>query len=280
MTPEDIASVTQIATKFGIWKIKLTGGEPLLRDDVTDIIRAITSIRHVRQLSLVTNGLLLASRAEELKSAGLDFVAVSLPALDRWKYRQITRADRLDDVLEGIDKAHKAGLQVVLNIVLLNQLNIDEIPKLIDFAAGVNAIVKFIELLVMPSDEKTLRKYHYSPDLLEQRLATTSISSRGWSTGGRPKAHSHFELKHDVEAMVFRYPCNSRSCEDCPEVYDGLRLTSDGKLASCILRTDNHVDILSLIRSGASDLELERAFSNALAEIGKPPAGEVSCING
>ena len=277
LSSEEIVRVVKVGTKFGVWKIKLTGGEALLRNDITDIIRAITRVPRVRQLSLVTNGVLLANKAEELKSAGLDFVAVSIPTLDPVKYKGITRADHLDTVLKGIEEAHKVGLQVVLNVVLLNELNISEIPRLIDFAAGINAIVKFIELLVVPSDEEALSKYHYNPDLLAQQLGRISLSTKGWATGGRPKAHSHFELQNGAEVMIFRYPCNSRSCERCVEVYDGLRLTSDGRLASCILRDDNYVDILSLIRKGASEEELERTFSRAMTEIGKPPFRELSC---
>jgi cyclic pyranopterin phosphate synthase len=277
MSPGEIARVVRAAAKFGIWKIKLTGGEPLLRTDITDIIRLITQLPTVRQLSLVTNGLLLVKRARELKAAGLDFVAVSIPTLDAEKYKKITRADRLDTVVKGIEEAHKAGLQVALNVVLLNGLNISEIPRLIDFAGGVDAIVKFIELLIVPSEEETLSKYHYNPNLLAQQLGRVCVSDKGWATGGRPKAHTHFELKNNVEAMVFRYPCNSLSCEQCTEVYDGLRLTSDGRLASCILRVDNYVDVLSLIRRGASETELEGAFSRAMTEIGKAPLNVIPC---
>jgi cyclic pyranopterin phosphate synthase len=277
MSPEEIVRVVKVGTKFGVWKIKLTGGEPLLRNDVTDIIRAITRVPRVRQLSLVTNGVLLAKKAEELKGAGLDFVAVSIPTLDPVTYEKITGADRLENVLEGISEAHKAGLQVVLNVVLLNGVNISEIPRLVDFAAGVDSIVKLIELLIVPSGPETLRKYHYDPDLLEPKLRQACVSDEGWSTGGRPKAHSHFELQNGAEVMIFRYPCNSRSCERCVEVYDGLRLTSDGRLASCILRDDNFVDILPLIKKGASEEELESTFSRAMTEIGKPPFDKVSC---
>jgi cyclic pyranopterin phosphate synthase len=277
MSPEEIAQVVRIGAKFGVWKIKLTGGEPLLRSDICDVIRAINQISHVRQLSLVTNGVLLAKKAQEISNAGLDFVAVSIPTLDPVKYREITGADCIDHVLDGIQQAHKVGLQVVLNVVVLNEVNVNETLKLIDFAGTIGAIVKFIELLVVPSDEQTLRRYHYDPGLLVQQLGRISVSSTGWSTGGRPKAHPHFRFSNGVEALVVRYPCNTRSCDLCTRFYDGLRLTSDGRLASCMLRDDNCADILSLVRRGASERELEDMFSNAMVEIGKPPFDEVVC---
>jgi cyclic pyranopterin phosphate synthase len=271
MTPREIAQVTKIAAKFGVWKVKITGGEPLLRRDATDIISEITQIPQIRQVSLVTNGVLLPRRAQEIKNAGLDFVAVSIPTLDHKKYKEITGADCLDIVLKGISAARDAGLQVVLNVVLLNEVNITEIPALIELAKKSKAIIKFIELLTLPSDALRLNKYHYDPELLVQELSQISVSREGWATGGRPKAHSHFDLENGVEAMVFRYPCNTRSCERCTEVYDGLRLTADGRLGSCMLRDDNHADIGLAMRNGVTEQDLERVFLKAMGEIGKSP---------
>jgi cyclic pyranopterin phosphate synthase len=209
-------------------------------------------------VSLVTNGILLSRRAEEIKNAGLDFVAVSVPTLDHEKYRGITGADCLDIALEGIFAARDAGLQVVLNVVLLNGLNITEIPAFIDLAKRSKSIIKFIELLMLPSDALRLNKYHYDPELLARELSRISVSRKGWATGGRPKAHSHFELENGVEAIVLGYPCNTRSCERCTEVYDGLRLTADGKLGSCMLRDDNQEDIGLAMRNGATEQDLEK----------------------
>jgi cyclic pyranopterin phosphate synthase len=244
LTAEEIAAVMRVAAEFEFRSIKFTGGEPLLRRDLPEIIRGVPS---GMECSLTTNGTLLAGLAEELKEAGLSRVNVSLDSLDPETYRKITRKDCLADVLEGIEAALDAGLTPVkLNMVVLSGINEHEVPAFLDFVKGNRDLVlQLIELMDIRDCP-----YHSELSDLEEDLArqSTHILTRRMH-------HRHKYCCNGSEVEVVRPLHNTEFCAFC----NRLRLTSDGMLKPCLLRTDNHVDI-----RGARGDDLKELFIEAV----------------
>ena len=244
MSAPEIAAVMQVAHEFEFRSVKFTGGEPLLRSDVLEIVHAVPD---GMESSMTTNGTLLADIAEDLKQAGLRRVNVSLDSLDHGTYKAITGTDRLDAVLEGIDAALDAGLTPVkLNMVVLSGINDHEIEDFIRFVKGNRDLVlQLIELMEMKGCS-----YHSMLNGLEERLAerSTQVLTR----------RMHHRKKYCLEGSeveVVRPLHNTEFCAFC----NRLRVTSDGKLKPCLLRTDNHVDI-----RGKTGDELRELFIEAV----------------
>lgn len=241
---EEIQEILRVGAKFGIRSVKLTGGEPLVRKDILDIVRAIPD---GIEASLTTNGTLLEGLAHDLKAAGLSRVNVSLDTLRPERYRAITKRDLLDRVVRGIKAAVDAGLTPVkLNMVLLKDVNEDEVD---DFFAFVrendNLILQVIEL--MEFNECIL---HGDVDRLEKEIAEHSKEILT-----RRMHHRKKYCMDGAEVEVVRPLHNTEFCAYC----NRLRVTSDGFLKPCLLRTDNHIDI-----RGKHGKELEDLFVKAV----------------
>jgi cyclic pyranopterin phosphate synthase len=239
-------------------KIKLTGGEPLLRDDLQEIIREIA--QYAEEVSLTTNGVLLEKRADDLRDAGLKRVNVSLCSTTREGFRRITKKDCMLQVRNGVRAALRSGLfPVKINMVVLKGVNVGEIPKAIDFAQESGAILQLIEF--QPIQRKnTLRweRFHYDLTPFEKQLREKAVSieenplhKRRRYCLKRGGGLAYIEIVHPMH--------NSEFCRNCTR----LRVTSDGKLKPCLLRNDNLVDIALLIRRGAEPDELKEAFKKA-----------------
>lgn len=242
LTAGEIAEVMRVAAGFEFRSVKFTGGEPLLRTDLPEIIRSVPS---GMESSLTTNGTLLACLAKDLKEAGLSRVNVSLDSLDPETYRKITRRDCLGEVLEGIEAALDAGLTPVkLNMVVLSGINEHEVPAFLDFVKGKRDLVlQLIELMDIRDCP-----YHSELSGLEEELArqSTHILTRRMH-------HRHKYCCNGSEVEVVRPLHNTEFCAFC----NRLRLTSDGMLKPCLLRTDNHVDIRGAKGDDLKDLFIE-----------------------
>ncbi|RXE55417.1 molybdenum cofactor biosynthesis protein MoeA [Methanoculleus taiwanensis] len=245
MSTEEIAELMQVAAKFGIRSIKFTGGEPMLRPDLLDIIRAVPP---GIESSMTTNGTLLAGKAAALKEAGLSRVNVSLDTLRPDRYREITGRDQLDRVLAGIRAAIDAGLTPVkLNMVLLEGINDDEFDDFMEFVRGNrNLILQVIELMDFHGC-----KFHGDVDGVERDLNT-----RAEQIVTRRMHHRKKYCLDDAEVEVVRPLHNTEFCEFC----NRLRVTSDGKLKPCLLRSDNLIPI-----RGKHGEDLEAAFREAVS---------------
>ncbi|MDQ1283138.1 MAG: 3,8-cyclase [Euryarchaeota archaeon] len=228
ISDEMIASVTRAAAQLGVRSIKFTGGEPLLRHDLAGLIREMPQELN---LSLTTNGILLAEQARSLAMAGLDRVNVSLDSLNPRTYMAITGGQEgdLEKVLAGIDAALDAGLvPIKLNIVVLKE-NEAEIPDLIDFCRKKGLIAQLIQLL-------DLKHQGISGDIdaIERRLAEQADSVH---TREMHRRRKYFIDGAEVE--IVRPMDNTEFCANCTR----LRVTSDGKIKPCLLRSDNLVEI-------------------------------------
>ncbi|MEW6593192.1 MAG: GTP 3',8-cyclase MoaA [Candidatus Hadarchaeota archaeon] len=253
MSAKEIGKIVHIATGFGINKIKLTGGEPLLRPDILDIVREVV-IQGVEEVSLTTNGVLLASMAAQLAEAGLDRVNISLDTLNHEKFFEITGSSRLNDVLAGVDAALEAGLNPVkLNMVVLSGVNDSEVERMIAYASGCGAILQLIELIDL--NGRDFPAYHRGLSDLEQKLRAKAVEI---NTRRSMQARKKYILPAgEVELVCPMH--NTEFCSHCTR----LRLTADGRLKPCLMRNDNLVDVISPLR--AADVEgARRAFEEAI----------------
>jgi cyclic pyranopterin phosphate synthase len=245
LTAVEIADVLKVAAHFGIRSVKFTGGEPMLRPDLLEIIRSVPA---GMESSITTNGTLLAGLAADLKQAGLRRVNISIDSLNHKTYKKITGTDKLDDVLEGITTALETGLTPVkLNMVVLSGINDHEIDDFLAFVRGNrNLVLQLIEL--MHFNECT---NHGDLNIVENELA-----ARSKQIITRRMHHRKKYCLDGAEVEVVRPLHNTEFCAFC----NRLRVTSDGKLKPCLLRTDNHIDIC-----GKSGTELEELFKKAVA---------------
>ena len=249
---EEIVRILKIAVRVGVRKVRLTGGEPLARKDIPYLIKLIKSIEGIRDLSLTTNGILLARYADKLAEAGLDRVNISLDSLKPERYREITRGGDINAVFSGIEAAEKAGLDPVkINVVPIRGINDDEI---LDFALMTLKYpyqVRFIEFMpfgmpgvwkperLIPSEETRSVVEHIGP------LTPVKLRKSG------PARYFRFEGAAGV--LGFISPLSNHFCGEC----NRLRLTADGKLRPCLF-SETEIDLKSVLRSDAADAEIER----------------------
>ena len=254
MTPDEIYRISKIAKKIGVNKIRLSGGDPLVRKDIVEIVEKIASL-DFKDISLTTNGVLLEKYAEDLKKAGLDRVNVSLDTLNRETYKFVTKMDYLEKAKAGILKAVEVGLYPVkINMVVMKDLNTDEIKDMFNFCKDHGIILQLIELIESENcdDDKFSAEYHYPLDELENKLAdiASHVRERKFMQG-RKKYYIN-----DGEIEIVRPVDNSSFCANCSR----LRITPDGKIKPCLLRNDNLVELISHVRNGESDEALEEIF--------------------
>ena len=256
MTPEEIQRIVNIAASFGIRKVKLTGGEPLLREDILEIVKRIEDTLGVEEVSMTTNGLLLAGYAERLKEAGLARVNVSLDTSKPEKFKQITGLDALEEVIRGIEGASKAGLNPVkVNMVLLKGVNEDEVTSMIRLAREKNIILQIIEL-ESPDEDELYNTYHVDLGSVEDSLEKAAEKTTVRRMHHRKKYH----LRKGGEVEIVKPMHNTEFCRHC----NRIRVTSDGKLKPCLFRYDNLVDLLGPMRRGAPEKTLREFFLEAV----------------
>lgn len=256
MSPEEIEFIVRVAASLGVWGVKLTGGEPLLRDDIIEIVRRVSRVPGIKDLSLTTNGFFLEKYAKQLREAGLLRVNVSLDTLRAERFREITGVDAYEKVIRGIIEAKNVGLSPIkVNMVLLKGINEDEIDEMIEFVRENCLILQIIEF-EQPYEDAFYMKYHASLDDIEERLEKESNKIIVRRMHHRKK----YILDDGAEVEVVRPMHNTEFCLHC----NRIRLTSDGKLKPCLFRNDNLVDLLGPIRSGADEEQLKNLFIRAV----------------
>ena len=262
MTPREIQKIVSIATSLGIDKIKLTGGEPLLRNDIVEIVRRIHEVHSVKDIGITTNGILLKELAKSLNNSGLDRVNISLGSIRRETYLKISGVDALNQVLLGVSEAIRVGLKPVkLNMVVLRGVNDDQVWEMLDFSRKEDLILQLIEVEADRSDSKYYRLYHTDFSSIEAIL-----EDKAGKVDIRDMQHRRrFHLRDGGEVEVVRPMHNTEFCANC----NRLRLTSDGKLKPCLFQSENMVDIIASLRGGASNDALRRDFIKAV-EMRKP----------
>ncbi len=255
MTAQEIRRITRIAVGLGISRVKITGGEPLMRKDIIEIVKSIAILPGLEDVSITTNGTLLPFLAEELRSAGLRRLNITLPSLDPEIYRELT-GGRISDALDGVREAVAKGFNPVkLNMVILNHVNDAEIPEMMEYAAQSGTILQLIELEPINVHDDYYDSHHRSLDDYEDMLRQKAIRVES----RRFMHNRHIYQLPDVRVEIVHPIENTEFCMHCTR----LRVTSDGKLKPCLMKNDNLIDIVSVVRSGADDIELQRLFKQA-----------------
>jgi cyclic pyranopterin phosphate synthase len=261
MTPREIDKIIEIAGKVGIEKLKITGGEPLLRVDIIDIVRRAS--KHMMEVSMTTNGVLLERYAEAMKRAGLKRVNVSFDAYDPGTFQRITNKNSYYEVKRGVIEAINAGLNPVkLNMVVLKGVNDHALQSAMEFASSVGAVLQLIEFEGSRevAQKPFFKMYHYDLGGVEEELGRVAIVVKQRDMHRRKKYIIPYNNNGSTEVEVVRGMHNSVFCRNCTR----LRITSGGKLKPCLLKKDNHIDLIELVRSGANDDELITSFEKAI----------------
>jgi cyclic pyranopterin phosphate synthase len=259
MTTSDVEKLLETAGAAGIQKLKITGGEPLLREDISNIVRMGSDI--FEEVSMTTNGVLLASFARDLRKAGLDRVNVSLDALDPGLYQSITGSDDMERVIEGIDTALQTGLAPLkVNSVMLNGVNVSELPHLLDFASSRGVTLQLIELNPVDGNGgEKLRQYVHPLHDIEKALAAQAVNVSRNELHDR-KRYAVRLNGSTVLVEIVRSVGRSGFCMNCTRI----RATASGMLKPCLMSGDGMTDFLSPLRAGASDDELRLLFEDVI----------------
>ncbi len=283
MQYEEIIYLAKIFVELGIEKIRITGGEPLLRRQLEKLIAGLSQLP-LKDLALTTNGFRLAEKAQALREAGLNRVTVSLDTLDPDKFEKITGSRSLDRVLRGLEVASQVGLAPVkVNVVLIRGFNDDEIQRFGEFARNYGYIVRFIEFMPLDEDKNWSRskivpeRYIFSE--LEKIKPLKPVETAPSSTSRR------FRFSDGIGEIGVISSISSPFCSSCTR----LRLTADGKLRTCLFSIFDY-DLLSKVREGIDEGQLKEYikkiafFKESGHQIGKKnfvqPMRNMSLIGG
>jgi cyclic pyranopterin phosphate synthase len=259
MTFADIERIVYHASKHGIHHLKLTGGEPLLREDILKIVKMVSPL--MDDLSMTTNGERLEDLASDLKTAGLSRINVSLHSLNKETYHRITGTDNLEVVKRGIQKAVEAGLSPVkINVTVLRGYNDNEIREMMEFAADMRCTLQLIELQQMQDDDTDISDLRVNLDVIESEISKVAIRTEKRHLNGRNQYVVPLAGGREVTVEIVKPMHNSAFCDECTR----LRITSDGKLKPCLLRNDNLVEIAHDDEVILNDESLDLAFRKAV----------------
>ena len=238
LTLEETATIAKAFTRLGVKKIRITGGEPLIRQNIIQLFEDIGKLPDLEELTTTTNGSQLVTLAEPLKKAGVKRINISLDSLEPKKFKNITRTGKLENVLSGIDKALSVGFKKIkINAVILKNRNHDEVVNLVRFAIGRKIDISFIEEMPLGIiDEHNRNEVYYSSDQIKHDLEQEfELVSSTESTGGPSRYHKVVGTNTKVG---FISPHSHNFCDQCNRV----RLTAEGRLLLC-LGQEHSVDL-------------------------------------
>jgi cyclic pyranopterin phosphate synthase len=254
---EDIRRVVEAASELGIRRVKITGGEPLLREDLVDIVWAISLTDGVEDISMTTNATLFSDKnVEGLYEAGLKRVNVSLDSLRKEVYERITQSKKFEAAVNGLIKCTETFSLVKINMVLLKGLNDGEILDMLDFARNYGAILQLIELVDANKGGDVFGEFRVDMDEVERILREKAVGYYCREMQGRPK----YYFKDGGVMEVVRPMHNTVFCAKCPRI----RLTWDGKLKPCLL-TNDIIDISTALKKRGNKSELKKLLEVCIA---------------
>ena len=261
LTLEELAQVGQAFTELGVDKIRITGGEPLVRRNVLQLFRSLGELPGLRELVLTTNGSQLPRYARELRHAGVRRLNISLDSLDPERFRRLTRKGELSQVLAGIDAAHEAGFErIKLNAVILRNRNHDEVLDLVRFAIDRGLDLSFIEEMPLGviGDHDRAEAYYSSDEIRADLERHYELLPTTESTGGPSR---YFRIPGIASRIGFISPHSHNFCETCNRV----RVTVEGRLLLC-LGQEHSVDLRQVLRTHPGDMNrLKQTLIEAMA---------------
>lgn len=257
LTFEEIERLTRLFVELGVDKVRLTGGEPLVRQDLPLLIEKLSAVNGLEDLCLTTNGALLAERVDALKRAGLRRVNISIDTLDADKFKRMTKRGDLNKVLEGIFAAQRSGLAPIkLNAVVERGVNDDDILPLVEFSRQHDFAMRFIEYMdVGNSNEWSSAKLVSKKEIIEKIHVRYPLREIGRDKGSAPSVDYEFvDGRGDLGVIA---SVTEPFCSSCTRI----RITADGKIVTCLFSQLGH-DVKSRLRGGASDAEISDFIAN------------------
>jgi len=251
LTFDEIIRLSSILASLGVEKIRLTGGEPLVRPSIENLIKSIRKIRHIKSVGLTTNGLLLSDKIDALKSSGLDSVNISLDSFKEDRFRMMTGINGLNKVISSIQKARDAGFNVKINTVVVRGWNDDEVVEFANFARRTGITVRFIEFMPLDGTGIWRSDLVFSKNEMVEKLES-NIGKMFPMLEQEISAPAKLYSFSDGEGTIGFIPSVTEPfCNQC----DRIRLTSDGRFLTCLFENPGY-DIKRDLREGASDQEL------------------------
>jgi cyclic pyranopterin phosphate synthase len=257
LTFEEITRLATLFVQLGVEKIRLTGGEPLVRQSLERLVKKLSIIHGVKDLCLTTNGALLAEKVESLKQAGLRRINVSLDSLDADKFKRITKRGNLDAVLEGLFAAKRHGLEPIkLNAVIERGVNDDDILDLVEFSREHGFGMRFIEYMdVGNSNNWTSKKLVQKKEIIERIHSRYPLKEVGRAQGSAPAVDYEFIDGHGDIGVIASV--TEPFCSSCTRA----RITADGKMVTCLFSDVGH-DLKAILRNGTSDQEILKLLAS------------------
>ena len=256
---EEILRLVSVAADLGIDKVRVTGGEPLVRKGIYNFISSLTGIAGIKDVSITTNGVLLKAGLESLRAAGIKRINVSLDTLNRRKYEMITGSDEFEAVWLAIEKARKMGFKPIkINVVVMKGINDDELKDFAKLSVKNHYHIRFIEYMPISANNNP-QHLRYIPNSavqskLEEIEALIPVTRRDMDGPVR-----RFKLKGALGEIGFISPISNHFCQRC----NRLRLTAIGQIRPCLL-SDRQIDIKKHLRNDGSDLDLRQIFLKAI----------------
>ncbi len=258
---EEIHRIVRLSAECGIRRVRITGGEPLVRKNIVQLVRELAVIPGIEELALTTNAVLLEPMAAELKTAGLQRINISVDSLERESYRRITGFDLLPSVTRGIYKAIEVGLMPVkINSVVIKGVNISQIPLLAQMSIYFPVTVRFIEYCPTNRHTRPANDFVASSQvrqIIENKFGPLSAVLQEDTNGPA----LYFKIRNSAGIVGFISSRSSVFCRSC----NRLRLTSDGKLRPCLYSVHQY-DLKKIIRNGAGDKQILALLQNIIAE--------------
>jgi len=278
LTFEELENIVRVFAKFGVKRVRITGGEPLVRRQATSLISRISKIEGIEEVLMTTNGHLLEALAPQLVEAGLTGINVSIDSLDPNRFRRITRGGDVARVIRGIQAIKKAGIaSLKLNTVAIDGFNQDELINLVQFASAEGATLRFIEFMPVGQDTIWEGGRCLPAASIRETLSTRwQLESTGFIAGKGPARYwtvSGEGLKDGKTSVGIIAAVTECFCDSCNRV----RLTSTGGLRAC-LANDQEINLKDVLRSGGSETELVEAIRVAL--FGKHKTHDFSLTEG
>jgi molybdenum cofactor biosynthesis protein A len=263
LSHDDIYRLARIGVNLDIEKVRITGGEPLLREDIVKLIQSLAPLTGLKELSLATDGILLAHFAHPLKKAGLQKIQVTLDTLKEEKFKAITGGKKLRGVISGIKRAQDAGITVRVNVVVLKGINDDELEDFIAFSKTHEVTVRFIEYMPIVLNPRQQHYFMSREEIIEK--LSDHLNFKIYPHGKFDDPTQYLALIKGGETGLIS-PVNHGFCHNC----NRLKLTSDGLLSSCLVQ-DVQVDLTAPLRQNAPDDDIAALFKSAVLR--KPEYG-------
>lgn len=249
LTNEEVLKIVKSSAKLGIRKVRLTGGEPLVRNDINDLIEKINQIEGIEEIALTTNAMLLEEKLEFLCKNGLKSLNISLDTLDEEKFKEITRGGDIHKVFRSIDKALKLGMKIKINTVVIEDINKDEILELVQFTKDKKIDLRFIELMPIGEGKKFIG---VSNEEIFKTIENSKLNMEILERNKKDGPAKYIKIEGYVGKIGFISAMSNCFCEDC----NRIRITTDGMLKQC-LNWKSDINLKQIVRKDSEEKLLE-----------------------